>query len=67
MWAEKLHFDLIVMGKHGDRLGSQTRSAQQRLRRNDCWMSGISLLQDKDCQAGQKTAQSVRTRTRLAE
>lgn len=24
-WTEKLHFDLIVMGKHGDRLGSVIR------------------------------------------
>lgn len=24
-WTEKLHFDLIVMGKHGDRLGSVVR------------------------------------------
>ncbi|MDD5240600.1 MAG: universal stress protein [Sulfuricella sp.] len=26
-WTEKLHFDLIVMGKHGDRLGSVVRHA----------------------------------------
>lgn len=24
-WTEKLHFDLVVMGKHGDRLGSVVR------------------------------------------